>query len=50
MKIAVASMGNNLDSDISPLLGKSENFIIADLKNGKIEHIKVIENSAKNQT
>lgn len=50
MKIAVASVGTTLDSDISPLLGKSEDFIVADLKNGKIEDIKIIENSAKNQT
>ena len=50
MKIAIASMGTNLNSDISPLLGRSDDFIIMDLKNGEIKDINIIENTAKNET
>ena len=50
MKVAVASMGNNLDVDVSHIFGRSDDFIIVDLENGEIKDINVIENPAKNQT
>jgi predicted Fe-Mo cluster-binding NifX family protein len=50
MKVAVASKGYNLDSNVSSILGKSPAFIIVNIEEGKIKHISIIENSAKNET
>lgn len=50
MKIAVASDGYTLDSNASPILGKSSAFIIVDLENNEIRNIKNFENPAKKET
>jgi predicted Fe-Mo cluster-binding NifX family protein len=50
MKIAVASTGNNLESAVSPIFGRSSAFIIVDLINGAIKDLSAIENPAKNET
>lgn len=34
MKIAVASVGNNLESTVSSIFGRSSAFIIVDLEKG----------------
>ena len=48
MKIAFASIENNLDSNLSPIMGRSNYFIIIELKNGKSGNTSIIENTAKN--
>jgi predicted Fe-Mo cluster-binding NifX family protein len=50
MKIAVASAGNNLESTLSAIFGRSSAFIIVDLENGEIKEVSAIENPAKNET
>jgi predicted Fe-Mo cluster-binding NifX family protein len=49
MKVAVASTGSNLNSDIGHLFGRSPNFLIADMENGEIKDIYPIENPSKNE-
>ncbi len=49
MKVAVASIGKNLNSNVSPVFGRSPYFIIVDLENGEIKHVSAIENPAKNE-
>jgi predicted Fe-Mo cluster-binding NifX family protein len=50
MKVAVASTGYNIDSAVSTIFGRSSAFIIADLENGEIKEISVMENPAKNKS
>jgi predicted Fe-Mo cluster-binding NifX family protein len=50
MKVAVASNGYDLNSDVSTIFGKSSSFVIADIEEGKIKDISIIENPAKNET
>lgn len=50
MKVAVASTGYDLNSHVSPLFGRSSAFVIADIEDGKIKTISIVENSAKNET
>ena len=49
MRVAITSTGLNLDSDISPVFGRSPKFIVADLGNGEIENVLSLENPAKNE-
>ena len=49
MKIAIASTGLTLQSNVSAVFGRSPNFIIVVLENGEIENISPIENPAKNE-
>lgn len=49
MKVAVASTGNNIDSEISPVFGRCPYFIIAEIENGEIKNESAIENMAKNE-
>lgn len=49
MKIAIASTGLNLRSNVSTVFGRSPNFIIIDLENDEIVNISPIENPAKNE-
>lgn len=49
MKIAIASTGLTLQSNVSNVFGRSPNFIIVDLQNDEIENISPIENPAKNE-
>ncbi len=48
MKIAVASTGDNLDSEVSMIFGRCPYFIIADSENGVITDDSTIENTAIN--
>ncbi len=47
MKIAVASKGEGLKSEIDNMFGRSEYFVIVDLENMEV---KSIENTAKNES
>lgn len=49
MKIAVTSMGNSLDSEVSMVFGRCAYFIIADIENGEVKGFSPIENSAMNE-
>ena len=49
MKIAITSTGLNLRSNVSPVFGRSPNFIFADLEDGEIRNVLPIENPAKNE-
>lgn len=49
MKVAVTSAGNNLDSEVSSVFGRSPEFIIADLENDEIKDVSPIANPAKNE-
>ena len=50
MKVAIASKGYSLDSNVSPLFGKSSTFIIVDVEESKIKATSMINNPAKNET
>ena len=49
MKLAIASTGLTLQSNVSDVFGRSPNFIIIDLENDEIENVSPIENPAKNE-
>ena len=49
MKIAIASTGLTLQSNVSDVFGRSPNFIIIDLENDEIGNVSPIENPAKNE-
>ena len=49
MKIAITSTGLNLRSNVSPVFGRSPNFIFADLEDCEIRNVLPIENPAKNE-
>lgn len=49
MKVAITSTGLNLKSDISPVFGRSPNFIFANIKRNEISNVSPIENPAKNE-
>ena len=44
MKIAVSSMGKNIDSNVADVFGRCRYFIIAEVENKKIKETKAIEN------
>lgn len=49
MKIAVSSMDKTIDSNVSDIFGRCPYFIIAEIRNQKIEKIEAIENKSTNQ-
>ena len=49
MKLAIASTGLTLQSNVSDVFGRSPNFIIIDLENDEIGNVSPIENPAKNE-
>lgn len=49
MKIAIASTGNNLDSEVSLVFARSPYFIVADLEDGDIKETSTVENPSKNE-
>ncbi len=49
MKIAISSTGNKLNSQISPVFGRCQYFIIVDIEDKKIKSSKTIQNLAVNQ-
>lgn len=50
MKIAISSSGKDMESRVHEFFGRSPNFIIATLENGKIAGTVVIENTVTDQT
>ncbi len=49
MKIAVSSIGKNLESQISNVFGRCPYFIIAEIENKRIVKTKTIKNTSANQ-
>ena len=46
MKIAVASTGYSLDSDVSPIFGRSSAFVIVEMDKSNITSTSIIKNPA----
>lgn len=46
MKIAIASSGENLDSQASQVFGRSSHLIVVDIVDGDFKEVKVIPNPA----
>jgi len=49
MKIAVSAKGKNVKSEVSDVFGRSPYFIIAEIKDQKIEKTEAIENKSTDQ-
>lgn len=49
MKIIVSSNGKNLESNVSPVFGRSPYFIIVDVKDEKITGFELMENTSAKQ-
>ncbi|MBN1325701.1 NifB/NifX family molybdenum-iron cluster-binding protein [Candidatus Falkowbacteria bacterium] len=49
MKVAVSSTGKDVENNISDVFGRCPYFIIAQIKDNKIENIEVIKNESINQ-
>jgi len=49
MKIAVSSMDKTIDGSVSDIFGRCLYFIIAEIKNQKIEKTEVVENKSTDQ-
>ncbi len=49
MKIAITSNGNSLDSEVSPVFGRTPKFIFVDLENEEIKDVSPVLNPAKNE-
>ena len=50
MEIAVSSTGKDTNSDVADVFGRCPYFIIAEIKDKKIEKTEAIENKSINQT
>lgn len=50
MKIAISSTGKNIKSDVSNIFGRCPYFIIANVKDKKIEKTEAIENISVDQS
>ena len=50
MKIAVSSIGKTIESNVSDVFGRCPYFIIAEIKNQKIEKTEAIKNESIDQT
>ncbi len=49
MKIAVSSVGKELDSEVSNVFGRCQYFVIVEIENKKITKTEVIENTSAKQ-
>ena len=49
VKIAVSSMGKNIESNVSDIFARCPFFIIAEIKNQKIDKTEIIENESTDQ-
>jgi len=49
MKIAVSSTGKNIENNVSDVFGRCPYFVIAEIKNQKIEKTEIIENKSAEQ-
>jgi predicted Fe-Mo cluster-binding NifX family protein len=49
MKIAISSMGENLESEVDAKFGRCPYFLIAEIEDGEAKNVKVIENTAAGQ-
>jgi predicted Fe-Mo cluster-binding NifX family protein len=49
LKIIIASTGRDMNSDVSPIFGRSSDFIIIEIDDEEIKETKFIENPAKNE-
>jgi len=50
MKIAVSSIGKNLESKVDEIFGRCPYFLIVEIVNKKIKGVEVIENTSIDQT
>ena len=50
MKIAISSTNKNIESNVSDVFGRCPYFIIAEIKDGKIERTEAIKNKSADQT
>jgi predicted Fe-Mo cluster-binding NifX family protein len=49
MKIAVSSNGESIENEVSDVFGRSPYFIIAEIKEGKIEKTEAVKNESTDQ-
>lgn len=49
MKIAISSNGRDMDSEVSEVFGRCPYFILADIKDGKIQGFEAIKNESADQ-
>ncbi|MDD2730980.1 MAG: NifB/NifX family molybdenum-iron cluster-binding protein [Candidatus Portnoybacteria bacterium] len=49
MKVAVSSVGGNIESDVSNVFGRCPYFVIAEIKDGKVEKTEAIKNESVDQ-
>ena len=49
MKIAISSMNKTIDGSVSDIFGRCPYFIIAEIKNQKIERTEILENKSTDQ-
>ena len=49
MKIAVSSMGENLESEVDAKFGRCPYFLIAEIEDKEVKNVKAIENTAAGQ-
>ncbi len=50
MKIAISSIGKNLESEVDARFGRCDYFLIVEIEDKKVKGFKAIENTAKAQT
>ena len=49
MKIAISSMGENLESEVDTKFGRCPYFLIAEIEDKEVKNVKAIENTAAGQ-
>jgi len=49
MKIAVSSIGKDIESNVSDVFARCPYFIIVEIKDGKIDKTEIVENESVNQ-
>lgn len=50
MKVAVSSMGKNIESRVSAVFGRCPYFVVAEIEKKKIVNLELIENPSASQT
>ncbi len=50
MKVAVSTGGQDINARVSPIFGRCQNFVIAEIENGEIVSERTVENSGRDQT